>query len=1046
MHELNFFTHGITAQARIERLVQLYQALSEINQAIVRLHDESNLYPLICKVAVDLGGMRMAWIGQQNEADSLIRPVASYGSGAEYLNGIVISTKKDVPEGRGPFAVAFRENRNVVITDFLANEITAPWHDRACKYGWKSAGFFPITRTGKPIAVLAVYHQDAQAFNPETVALFGEMSRDISFALDNLEREKQRSEAQEALYHSEQHFRAYFERSMVGMAATSPETGWLEVNDALCDMLGYSREELLCLTWAELTHPEDLPANLVLMNRLLRGETNEHTIDNRFIRKDGRIIHTHRAARAVRKPDGRLDYVIALVEDISARKQMENRERLRNRTLELLARGAPLAEILDTVVRGVEADDPTMLCSILLLDDLGKNLVTGAAPSLPDFFNTAMNGIEIGPGAASCGTAAHSGARVIVEDIQTHPNWEFFKDLAARAGLVSSWSQSIYSASGKVLGTFSVYHRTKCAPSEGDIELIENAANLAGIAIDRKHSEDAQQLASLVYQNSAEAMMISDANNQIVAINPAFSQVTGYSFEEVRGKNVKMLSSGRHNEIFYQAMWHSINTSGHWQGEIWDQRKNGEVFPEWLTINAIYNQDGSVHRYVAIFSDISERKQTEELIWKQANYDPLTDLPNRRMFRDRLEQEIKSAHRAGVLLALLFIDLDLFKEVNDTLGHDFGDLLLQDAARRISACVRESDTVARLGGDEFMVILSQLPDTSPIEKIAQNIIEKLAEPYYLGNDTAYVSASIGITIYPSDAVEAEQLVRNADQAMYVAKNDGRNRFSYFTRWLQEAAQTRLKLINDLRGALVANQFRIFFQPIVDLSTRRVYKAEALLRWQHPQRGMISPMEFIPLAEETGLIIEIGNWVFKESARWAKRWVTLCPEDFQVSVNVSPIQLRDEGDHIDAWLSYLREIGLSGRNIVVEITEGLLLHANSGVIDKLLKFRDADIQVAIDDFGTGYSSLSYLKKFHIDYLKIDQSFIRNLETDPSDMALSEAIIVMAHKLGLQVIAEGVETAGHRNMLAAAGCDYAQGYLFSRPVLPEELETMLKMGLA
>ncbi|WP_189836312.1 EAL domain-containing protein [Sulfuriferula multivorans] len=1046
MHESKFFTNDIAAQARIERLMQLYKALSEVNQAIVRVRDESDLFPLVCRVAVDMGGMRMSWIGQQNETGDLIKSVASYGSGAEYLNGIVISTKEDMPEGRGPFAIAFRENRNVVLTDFQTNEITAPWHARAYKYGWKSGGFFPITRAGKPIAVLAVYHQNAQAFDQETVTLFGEMVCDISFALDNFDREKQRSEAVQALYQSEQHFRAYFERSMVGMAATSPETGWLEVNDAMCAMLGYSREELLCLNWSDLTHPDDLPANLILLDRLRSGESDEHTIDNRFLRKDGSIIHTHRAARAVRKADGSLDYVIALVEDITARKQMENHERLRNRALELLAKGAPLADILNTVVSGVEADDPTMICSILVLDDLGKYLMTGAAPSLPDYFNTAMNGIEIGPGAASCGTTVYTGSRVIVEDIQTHPYWKSFKELAAKAGLVSSWSQAIRSASGKVLGTFSIYHRTKCAPTDSDIELIENAANLAGIAIDRKHFEDEQQLASLVYQNSAEAMMIADAKNRIIAINPAFSQVTGYNFEEVRGKNAKILSSGRHNEAFYQEMWHSINTSGYWQGEIWDQRKNGEVFPEWLTINAIRNKDGSVYRYVAISSDISERKQNEELIWKQANYDSLTDLPNRRMFRERLEQEIKTAHRADFLLALLFIDLDLFKEVNDTLGHDIGDMLLKAAARRINECVRESDTVARLGGDEFMVILSQLPDTSPIENIAQNIIQKLSEPYILGSEIVYVSASLGITIYPFDAEEAEQLVRNADQAMYVAKYEGRNRFSYFTHSLQEAAQTRLKLIKDLRVALAANQFRVFFQPILDLSTGCIHKAEALLRWEHPQRGMISPMEFIPLAEETGLIIEIGNWVFRESALWAKRWAVQGREDFQVSVNVSPVQFRDEGNHIDTWLTYLQTLELSGKNIVVEITEGLLLHADSGVIDKLLKFRDADIQVAIDDFGTGYSSLSYLKKFHIDYLKIDQSFIHNLETDPSDMALSEAIIVMAHKLGLQVIAEGVETAGHRQLLAAAGCDYAQGYLFSMPVPPEELETLLHSGFA
>lgn len=370
-------------------------------------------------------------------------------------------------------------------------------------------------------------------------------------------------------------------------------------------------------------------------------------------------------------------------------------------------------------------------------------------------------------------------------------------------------------------------------------------------------------------------------------------------------------------------------------------------------------------------------------------------------------------------------------------------LVLDDAVCRISASVRESDTVARLGGDEFMLILSQLPDTGPIEKIAKNIIDRLAEPFQLSNEATYVSASIGITVYPSDADDVEQLARNADHAMYVAKNEGRNRFSYFTHALQEAAQSRLKFIHDLRDALAANQFKIYFQPIADLSNGCIYKAEALLRWEHPERGMIDPMEFIPLAEETSLIIEIGNWVFKESARWARRWMDLCPDGIQVSVNMSPVQFRDDSNHIDAWLTHLQALELSGKSMVVEITEGLLLHANAGVIDKLLKFLDAGIQVAIDDFGTGYSALSYLKKFHIDYLKIDQFFIRNLETDPSDMALIEATIVMAHKLGLKVIGEGVETAGHRKLLAAAGCDYAQGYLFSWPVPPDEFEALLNI---
>ena len=456
-------------------------------------------------------------------------------------------------------------------------------------------------------------------------------------------------------------------------------------------------------------------------------------------------------------------------------------------------------------------------------------------------------------------------------------------------------------------------------------------------------------------------------------------------------------------------MRHALDTNGYWHGEVWDRRRDGEEYAKWLTINTLLDEDRSVQGYIALFSDMTEKKQSEELIWKQTNFDALTGLPNRRMFRDRLEQEIKKEQRSGLSLALLLIDLDNFKEINDTLGHLVGDDLLVEAGRRISASTRKSDTVARLGGDEFSIVLTQLADNRHVEVIAQSIIAKLAEPFLLGNDIVHVSASIGITLYPADATDVEQLLKNADQAMYAAKNQGRNCFSYFTHTLQIAAQNRLRIINDLHGALAGNQFLIHFQPIVDLTNGRIRKAEALVRWQHPERGLVSPAEFIPVAEESGLIIEIGDWVFRESARWASRWIKLCPDGLQVSVNESPIQFRTKGyAQEEAWLAYLSELGLSGNNIVIEITEGLLLNANSHIADKLLKFRNAGIQVAIDDFGTGYSSLSYLKKFDIDFLKIDQSFVRNLTTDANDRALSEAIIVMAHKLGLKVIAEGVET--------------------------------------
>jgi diguanylate cyclase (GGDEF)-like protein/PAS domain S-box-containing protein len=558
---------------------------------------------------------------------------------------------------------------------------------------------------------------------------------------------------------------------------------------------------------------------------------------------------------------------------------------------------------------------------------------------------------------------------------------------------------------------------------------------------ERKRAEEQMQLASLVYNTSSEAMMVTDLEGVIITVNPAFTQVTGYRAEEVVGQTPRVLRSGRHDQAFYQAMWRELILTGQWQGEIWDRRKNGEIYPKWVVINTASGGDGAPLRRVALFSDITEKKNSEQVIWQQANFDALTGLPNRQMFSDRLEQEVKKAHRADLRMALLFLDLDRFKEVNDTLGHDMGDLLLKEAARRLTTCVRESDTVARLGGDEFTVVLGELDDPASAERVAQAILRELARPFHLGAEDVYVTASIGVTFYPEDAGDMDALLKHADQAMYAAKSQGRNRYSYFTASMQELAQARMRLTNDLRGALTGQQLRVFYQPIVELTSGAVHKAEALIRWQHPSRGLVSPAEFIPVAEDTGMIVAIGDWVFYEVVRQVEKWRALYCEQFQISVNKSPVQFRSEGSSHAPWVEHLDRVGLPGQAIVVEITEGLLMEASGIVSDHLLGFRDAGVQVSLDDFGTGYSSLSYLKKFDIDYLKIDQSFVRNLSADSEDMALCEGIIVIAHKLGIKVIAEGVETTAQRDLLAQAGCDYAQGYLYSRPVPAEAFEQLL-----
>jgi diguanylate cyclase (GGDEF)-like protein/PAS domain S-box-containing protein len=451
--------------------------------------------------------------------------------------------------------------------------------------------------------------------------------------------------------------------------------------------------------------------------------------------------------------------------------------------------------------------------------------------------------------------------------------------------------------------------------------------------------------------------------------------------------------------------------------------------------------DGKPLRMLGTHTDISKRKEIDALIWHQANFDALTGLPNRRMLRERLEAEMQLCAANEQRMAVLFIDLDHFKEVNDALGHAKGDDLLVEAGRRIRERLREGDTVARMGGDEFTVLLTNISDSAHTQRIVEGILGAMTTAFQLGDDQVFVSASIGITRFPDDAAEVESLLKNADQALYVAKGAGRNRFSFFTPALKEAALVRARLTYDLRSGLTNQQFLMVYQPIMNLVTGVVHKAEALMRWQHPTRGLISPVDFIPIAEASGLIIDIGDWAFRVVAEQTRIWRdTVCP-NFQVSVNKSPAQFHHDGGSNQAWLDHMEALGLPGESIVVEITEGLLLEASASVNRQLLEMRDAGIQVSLDDFGTGYSSLSYLQKFDIDYIKIDQSFIRNLKPASKELALCKAMIVMAHELGIKVIAEGIETEEQRDLLIAAGCDSGQGYLFAQPMVAAEFDAYL-----
>jgi diguanylate cyclase (GGDEF)-like protein/PAS domain S-box-containing protein len=727
----------------------------------------------------------------------------------------------------------------------------------------------------------------------------------------------------------------------------------------------------------------------------------------------------------------------------------EMKEKHSNQILKLLASKSPLDEILTAIVKNLEVLKPNMLCSILLLDVNNEHIQFWVAPSLPDIYNQTIERKKIGVG--TFGAAAFAGKRIIVEDIQTNPYWESLRGIADKLNLVSSWSEPITNSDGKILGALDIYHQKNVTPNHADIETIKENAYMVGFSIELTNTNQELQLAAMLYQNSKESMMITDAKNLIIAVNPAFTEATGYSPSHVVGKDPKILNSGEQDDMFFKDMWDELNSNGRWEGEIYNRRKSGEIFAEWIRISTIYDDNGAVLNRVSVATDVTVKKKSEETIWRQANFDVLTGLPNRHMFLDRFQVEINKSQRAKLPLALMLIDIDNFKEVNDALGHHEGDVLLKEAARRLLNCVQELDTaahiesVARLGGDEFTIILSKLKDNGCVERIANKILETIAEPFKLNKDLAYVSASIGITIYPEDSTNIDTLIKNADQAMYVAKREGRNQFSYFTQSMQEATLKRIRLANDLRSAVDNQQFHLLYQPIVDLSTGQINKAEALIRWQHPAIGLVSPVEFIPIAEGTGIINDIGSWLFQEVVKQVIAWRKSLNPNFQVSINVSPVQFESakptENNPLTNWVSYLQQLGLPGQSITVEITEGLLLDSHSKVHTQLSSFRNSGIQISLDDFGTGYSSLSYLKKFDIDYIKIDRSFVQNLDLKSSDLALCEAIIVMAHKLGLKVIAEGIETQQHLDLLKTAGCDFGQGYFFSKPITAKNLKKLI-----
>ena len=559
-----------------------------------------------------------------------------------------------------------------------------------------------------------------------------------------------------------------------------------------------------------------------------------------------------------------------------------------------------------------------------------------------------------------------------------------------------------------------------------------------------KRLEKKVSLAASVFDNMSEAISVTDADKNYVWINPAFSKITGYSPEEVIGRNPKLMASGRHDAKFYQQMWESINESGYWHGELWDRRRNGEIYPKRISIVAVKDKQELLQNYVAIFSDISERKASDERIHYMAHYDALIHLPNRVLLHDRILQAVMSAPRDKKKVAILFLDLDRFKNINDTLGHSIGDLLLQAVAERLKSCIRSSDTVARLGGDEFIAVIPDLHDGAHAATIAQKILDSISNHFIIRDMELHTTASIGISLFPDDGTANEELIANADVAMYRAKDSGRNNYQFFSPAMNNSSYERLTMENKLRRALERQEFVLHYQPQVNSETGRIIGAEALVRWRHPEMGLVPPGMFIPIAEESGLIVTIGEWVLGEACRQCKAWQLEGLPPVTVAVNLSAVQFQQKNLK-DMIADVLQKNELEPHWLELEITESGIMQNSETAVKTLHALKQMGLKLSIDDFGTGYSSLSYLKKFPIDKLKIDQTFVRDITTDQDDAAIVVAIIGMAKALKLRVIAEGVETGDHLNYLNSNGCFEMQGYFFSKPVPAYEFGQLLVQGI-
>ena len=1116
-----------TAEHNIERLTKLYAALSQCNQAIVRCNTEAELFPQICRDAVNFGGMVMAWIGMLDEAGQRINSVASFGVGIEYLDGINITMTADESSGRGPTGTAMRENRPVWCQDFQHNSSTSPWHERAMSFGWQASAALPLHRQGRVVGAFMLYANVTNAFDEPARNLLIEMATDISYALDNFAQEATRIEMERALhenealllkaqhiahmgflewnlktneifcsdevyalygidrretptapefimknvhpddieyvqknldlaiqhikkynidhrvmcpngeivwvnaqaeiacdthgnpevllgsivditerkqveialYHSDQAYRATFDQAAVGIARVSADGTWLDVNQRLAEIVGYSRDELLQLTLQDITYPNDLNTDYEYRHKMMVGNIDSYSLEKRYLRKSGEIIWTNLTVALVREQDSSPKYFVLVVEDITQRRLLE--EELKN----------------------------------------SEDRYHKAFQASPDSINISRfrDGLYLDINSEFERVTGYRRDEVVGKTSAELHIWhnladrQRMLDAINRDGFCENLEVDFNAKNGDLINGLMSAAIIHVKDEECILTIVRDITT-------RKKNEALLRKLSQAVEQNPNAILITDLDGSIEYVNAAFCEMTGYSVDEVIGKNPRILKSDKTPKGSHIDLWAHLTQGKEWRGEFINLRKDGKEFIVRTMIAPVRDASGQVTNYLTIQENITEKKQTEARIQQLAYFDQLTGLPNRDQLEDRFNAALSLAQRSGDTLAVMFFDLDHFKNINDTLGHSVGDELLKEVARRLKETLRDEDTLSRLGGDEFILIL---PGTNEggASDVATKIINLVAQPYKIQQYELVTTVSIGIAIYPNDGVDVETLSKNADTAMYRVKQASRNNFRFFTDEMQTNAARTLQLTNALRRAQDYNELQLHYQPQVTLKNGQIIGVEALLRWEHPELGMVSPAEFIPIAEDSGQILQIGEWVLRTAVNQLRLWIDNGLPPMIIGVNLSAIQFRHE-NLIDMVVQILEEARLSPEFLELELTEAVAMDDPHGAIAVMDKLYEHGIRMSIDDFGTGYSSLSYLKKFKVYKLKIDQSFVSDISENSDDKAIVTAIINMASSLGMKTIAEGVETASQLAFLRLQGCNEVQGYYFSRPLPADQFESFMQ----